>query len=68
MTLLNGSHLTGGAGNLAFVANASNTFSTKGYTWATAGVSTTGKSALLLPATGGYVQFHAKMPESRYGG
>jgi hypothetical protein len=68
VTLLNRLHLTGGAGNLAFIANASNTFSAKGYTWATAGVSTTGKSAMILPATGGYVQFRTKMPDSHYGG
>lgn len=61
-----GSHLLGGGnGNLSLVARPSSYFSRLGYSWASAAVTTYGKA--YLPAAGGYVQWHAKMPDSRYG-
>lgn len=57
--------LGGGAGNLALVARPSGYFGNLGYSWATAAVATYGKA--YLPAGGGYVQWHAKMPDSRHG-
>jgi hypothetical protein len=60
-----GDHLVGGNGNLALIANPQNTFSNLGYSWAGAAVTSYGHA--YLPATGGYVQWRAKMPDSRYG-
>jgi hypothetical protein len=61
-----GGHLLGGgSGNLALVAKPSSYFGALGYRWASSAVSTYGKA--YLPATGGYVQWHAKMADSRYG-
>jgi hypothetical protein len=60
-----GSHLTGGSGVLSLIATPSSYFSGFGYSWASAGVSSFGH--IYLPATGGYVQWQAKMPDSRYG-
>ncbi len=61
-----GDHLVGGgAGNLALVAQPSSYFSDLGYSWASGGISSYGHA--YLPATGGYVQWNAKMPDSRYG-
>jgi chitodextrinase len=64
-TNLSGNHLVGGNGNLAIIAAPNSHFSNLGYSWVAAGVTTYGKA--YLPATGGYVQWHAKMPDSRYG-
>jgi chitodextrinase len=60
-----GNHLVGGNGNLALIATPSTLFSNLGYSWVSASVSSYGKE--YLPATGGYVQWSAKMPDSRYG-
>ena len=60
-----GAHLTGGNGNLALEAKPSDQFSSLGYSWASSAVTTYDKA--YLPATGGYVQWSAKMPDSRYG-
>src|ERR1051326_1167723 len=65
-TMIDRQHLIGGNGNLKIVISPSNHFGNQGYKWASAGISTYGK--LWVPATGGYVQWHAKMPDSRYGG
>jgi hypothetical protein len=65
-TWTTGAHLLGGGnGNLALVAQPSSHFGSLGYSWASAAVSTYGKA--YLPATGGYVQWHAKMPDSSHG-
>lgn len=61
-TNINGPHTVTGNG-LRLIATPSNHFS--GYTWAAAAICTEGKVS--VPATGGYVQFRAKMPDSRYG-
>jgi hypothetical protein len=61
-----GNHLTGGSGVLSLIASPSTYFSSQGYSWASAGISSYGK--MYLPAAGGYVQWSAKMPDSRYGG
>ncbi len=61
----NGNHLVGGGGSLALIAYASTHYSNLGYTFASGAVTSYGKK--YLPATGGYVQIHAKMPDSRYG-
>jgi hypothetical protein len=60
-----GNHMVGGNGNLVMVASPSSHFSSQGYAWATAGISSYGHA--YLPAAGGYVQWRAKMPDSRYG-
>jgi hypothetical protein len=59
-----GAHLVGGNGTLSFIATPSDMFSDLGYSWAAAGISS---SSLVLPATGGYVQWDAKMPDSSAG-
>ncbi len=60
-----GNHLVTGDG-LHCIATPSSYFSSKGYSWGTCTLSTFGK--LTLPNTGTtYIQFHAKMPDSRYG-
>jgi len=59
-----GIHLTG-SGHLAEFCNPSSRFSSFGYSWACSTITT--YSHAYLPATGGYVQWHAKMPDSRYG-
>jgi len=58
-------HLVGGNGNLAIIARPSDKYSGQGYKWATAAISSYGK--MYVPAAGGYVQIHAKMPDMRYG-
>ena len=58
------SHLTNRNGTAVFIATPSNKFSYLGYSYASAAMTT--KTAL-LPATGGYVQWNAKMPDSRTG-
>ncbi len=61
-----GNHLVTGSGGLKCIATTSTYFSSKGYSWATCNISTDGK--LSLPTSGTtYIQFHAKMPDSRYG-
>jgi hypothetical protein len=50
---------------LAEIANPNNHFSNLGYSWASSAITSYGHA--YLPATGGYVQWHAKMPDSRYG-
>jgi hypothetical protein len=60
-----GRHLVGGNGNLALIATPSSAAGYLGYSWASATISSYGH--VYLPATGGYVQWHAKMPDSRYG-
>jgi hypothetical protein len=61
-----GTHLLkGSAGNLALVARPSKYFARLGYSWASAAITTYGKA--YLPATGGYVQWRAKMPDSSHG-
>ncbi|HEX5452740.1 MAG TPA: hypothetical protein VFX06_03010 [Stellaceae bacterium] len=60
-----GDHLVGGNGTLELIATPSNYFGNLGYSWASAAVSSYGK--VELPASGGYVQWSAKMPDSRYG-
>jgi Glycosyl hydrolases family 16 len=60
-----GNHLVGDSGYLAEIANPSNYFSNLGYTWVAAAISSYGHA--YLPATGGYVQWHARMPNSLYG-
>lgn len=64
-TSITGNSLVGGNGNLRFIMKASNYFSNLGYSFSSASVTSFDK--LYLPATGGYVQFRAKMPDSRYG-
>ena len=64
-TNVSGKHLVGGSGHLAQIASPSSYFSSLGYSWASAAISSYGHT--YLPATGGYVQIHAKMPDSRYG-
>lgn len=51
------------ANGLTLMASPSGKFA--GYSWAGAAISTYGKAH--LPATGGYVQISAKMPDCRYG-
>lgn len=60
-----GNHLVGGNGNLSLIASPSNLFSNLGFQWAAASVTTYGKA--YIPASGGYAQFRARMPDSRYG-
>ena len=62
---VSGSHLLGGPWGLSIQAAPSSHFASLGYSWAASAVSTASKT--VLPATGGYVQWHAKMPDSRYG-
>lgn len=66
-TAIGASHMTGGAGlgRLALIASPDSNFTAQGYSWASAAVSSYGK--VYLPATGGYVQIAAKMPNSLYG-
>jgi hypothetical protein len=59
-----GVHMVGGSG-LQLIASPDT--HEAGYTWASAYVSGTQKLAV-LPATGGYVQIRAQMPDSTYGG
>jgi hypothetical protein len=59
-----GIHL-GGASGLAIIAKPSNYFSNLGYSWASSAI--TSYSHVYMPAAGGYIQWHAKMPDSRYG-
>jgi hypothetical protein len=49
----------------AEIANPSTYFSHLGYSWASAAITSYGHA--YLPATGGYVQWHARMPNSLYG-
>ena len=64
-TGIDSAHLVGGSGYLIELANPDAHFSTLGYSWASAAISSYGHA--YLPATGGYVQWSAKMPDSRYG-
>jgi hypothetical protein len=64
-TNITGNHLIGGSGYLAEIANPSTYFSNLGYTWASAAITSYGHA--YLPSTGGYVQWHARMPNSLYG-
>ena len=64
-TNISGNHLVGGNGHLAEIADLNAHFSNLGYSWASSAVTSYGH--MYLPATGGYVQWHAKMPDSRYG-
>jgi hypothetical protein len=63
-----GNHLVGGNG-LQIIASPSNYFSgvDSDYKWASATVSSTGHTSMILPATGGYVQIVAKIPDCNYG-
>jgi hypothetical protein len=64
-TNTSGDHLITGSG-LRCIATTSGHFSSIGYSWATCTISSYDK--VTLPATGTtYIQFHAKMPDSRYG-
>jgi hypothetical protein len=63
-TSISGNHLVTGSG-LQMIAAPDSHFSALGYTWASAAVSSYGK--MYLPATGGYVQFRAQMPDSTNG-
>jgi hypothetical protein len=60
-----GNHLVGGKGMLSLIATPSAHFSNLGYSWGAAAVSS--YNLVSLPAAGGYVQWQAKMPDSRYG-
>ncbi len=60
-----GEHLVGGNGLLSLIASPSDHFASQDYTWASACISSYGKA--YIPATGGYAQFRAKMPDTRYG-
>ncbi|HEX5454688.1 MAG TPA: glycoside hydrolase family 16 protein [Stellaceae bacterium] len=60
-----GDHLTGGGGTLSMTATPSSYFGGLGYSWGSAAVSSYGKA--YLPASGGYVQWQAKMPDSSHG-
>jgi hypothetical protein len=64
-THITGSHLVGGSGYLIELADPNKHFSNLGYSWVSAAISSYGHA--YLPATGGYVQWHARMPDSRYG-
>jgi hypothetical protein len=68
-TNTSGSHLVGGSGGLKITASPSSHFSSKDsdYKWASATISSTGHSSMILPATGGYVQVTAKIPDSSTG-
>jgi len=63
-----GQHLTGGNG-LNITASPSTYFDGKSgvYDWASATISSTGHTSMILPATGGYVQITAKIPDSSHG-
>jgi hypothetical protein len=63
-TNISGQHLVTGTG-LREIASPSSYFSNLGYSWVASGISSYGK--VYLPATGGYVQFLAKMPDSTHG-
>jgi Ni,Fe-hydrogenase III small subunit len=67
-TSTTGQHLTGGSG-LNITASPSTHFSAKSgiYKWASATISSTGHKSMILPATGGYVQITAKIPDSSHG-
>lgn len=60
-----GAHMAAGSAGLRQIATPSSYFGSKGYRWASAAISSYGKA--YLPAAGGYVQWRAKMPDSRYG-
>jgi hypothetical protein len=60
-----GNHLVGGNG-LQLVASKSTYFGSLGYSWAAAAISGTGKK-MIIPATGGYLQVSAKMPDMSQG-
>lgn len=64
-TSTSGNHLMGGTGTLSLTSQPGGVFSGLGFGWAASAISSYGK--MYLPATGGYVQIHAKMPDSRYG-
>lgn len=59
-------HLVTGPSGLQMIAAPSSYFASAGYSWASGCVASYGK--MWLPATGGYVQIRAKMPDMRYGG
>ena len=59
-------HMAGGSGNLAMTVVPGAHFSSQGYTWAGACVSGYLK-AMVLPATGGFIQVRAKSPDRRFG-
>ena len=60
-----GNHtVTGNGGGLRLIATPSSKFAPN-YSWATGYVVSAGKFS--IPSSGGYVQFKAKMPDSRYG-
>jgi hypothetical protein len=67
-TNTSGAHLSGGDG-LKITASPSTYFSSKDsdYRWASATISSTGHPSMILPATGGYVQITAKIPDSSNG-
>lgn len=65
-TNITGNSLIGGNGNLRMTMKASSHFSSLGYSFSSAAVTSFGK--LYIPASGGYIQFRARMPDSRYGG
>lgn len=66
-TSVSGNRLVGGSENLALIASPNSHFSSIGPTWGSSAISGTGK-LMILPSAGGYVQWRAKMPDSRYGG
>jgi hypothetical protein len=61
--------LTGGDGSLDIIARPTNHFNSVSgqYDWASATISSTGHPNMILPATGGYVQITAKIPDSSHG-
>lgn len=61
-----GNHLVGGNGSLQIIATKSSHFSSLGYSWAAATISGTHK-AMVIPAAGGYLQVHAKIPDCSQG-
>lgn len=61
-----GIHLLTGASGLQAIASPDMTYSSLGYTWAGAQISSYGH--MYLPATGGFLQIRAKMPDQRWGG
>lgn len=70
-TNTSGNHLVTGSGGLQIIASKSSHFTgsyygVNGFTWASAAISSTGKS-MVIPATGGYLQISAKLPDMTQG-
>lgn len=60
-----GTHLIGGTGHAALILRPTSYLASLGYSWAASSITTANKAH--IPATGGYLQVHAMMPDSRYG-